>query len=202
VELAGGNLLLTLIFTMITSLILGMGVPTTANYIITSTIAAPALIQLGVHPLASHMFVFYFGIVADITPPVALAAYAGAGIAKSNPFWTGVTSTKLAIGAFLTPYIFVYNTSMLWINTTWYAMIQTLITSCAGMTAIGAAMIGFFVAPMNWIERIMFVAGGLLLVDPGTVTDLMGLGLLAACVANQYRKKRAGVVSTATTADA
>jgi TRAP transporter 4TM/12TM fusion protein len=202
VELAGGNLLLTLIFTMITSLILGMGVPTTANYIITSTIAAPALIQLGVHPLASHMFVFYFGIVADITPPVALAAYAGSGIAKSNPFKTGVTSTKLAIGAFLTPYIFVYNTSMLWIGATWYTMIQTLITSCAGMTAIGAAMIGFFVAPMNWIERILFIAGGLLLVDPGTYTDLLGLGLLAACVANQYRKKRAGAVSTATTADA
>jgi len=202
VELAGGNLPLTLVFTMITSLILGMGVPTTANYIITSTIAAPALIQLGVHPLAAHMFVFYFGIVADITPPVALAAYAGAGIAKSNPFWTGVTSTKLAIGAFLTPYIFVYNTSMLWINTTWYAIIQTLITSCVGMTAIGAAMIGYFVAPMNWIERILFIAGGLMMVHPGMVTDLVGMGLLAACVAFQYRKKRAGVVSTATASDA
>jgi len=202
VELAGGNLPLTLIFTMITSIILGMGVPTTANYIITSTIAAPALIQLGVHPLAAHMFVFYFGIVADITPPVALAAYAGAGIAKSNPFWTGVTSTKLAIGAFLTPYIFVYNTSMLWIGATWYTMIQTLITSCAGMTAIGAAMIGFFVAPMNWIERILFIAGGLMMVHPGTLTDLAGVGLLAACVVNQYRKKRGGAVSTATAADA
>jgi TRAP transporter 4TM/12TM fusion protein len=202
VELAGGNLLLTLVFTMITSLILGMGVPTTANYIITSTIAAPALIQLGVHPLAAHMFVFYFGIVADITPPVALAAYAGSGIAKSNPFWTGVTSTKLAIGAFLTPYIFVFNTSMLWIDTTWHSMIQTLITSCAGMTAIGATMIGFFVAPMNWVERILFFIGGLMMVHPGTVTDLIGIGLLAACVANQYRKKRAGAVSKATTADA
>jgi TRAP transporter 4TM/12TM fusion protein len=202
VELAGGNLLLTLVFTMITSLILGMGVPTTANYIITSTIAAPALIQLGVHPLAAHMFVFYFGIVADITPPVALAAYAGSGIAKSNPFKTGVTSTKLAIGAFLTPYIFVYNTSMLWIDTTWYSMIQTLITSCAGMTAIGAAMIGFFVAPMSWVERILFVVGGLLLVDPGTITDIMGLGLLSLLVANQYRKRRAGAVSTATAMDA
>jgi TRAP transporter 4TM/12TM fusion protein len=202
VELAGGNLLLTLLFTMITSLILGMGVPTTANYIITSTIAAPALIQLGVHPLAAHMFVFYFGIVADITPPVALAAYAGSGIAKSNPLKTGITSTKLAIGAFLTPYIFVYNTSMLWVGATWYGMVQTLITSCAGMTAIGAAMIGFFVAPLNWIERILFIVGGLLLVDPGTITDLMGLGLLALCVANQYRKKRAGAVSTATAADA
>ena len=148
------------------------------------------------------MFVFYFGIIADLTPPVALAAYAGAGIAKSNPFWTGVTATKLAIGAFLTPYIFVYNTSMLWIDTTWYAMIQTLITSCAGMTAIGAAMIGFFVAPMNWIERILFFVGGLMMVHPGTTTDLIGIGLLAACVANQYRKKRGGAVSTATAEDA
>nr|MCU0604176.1 hypothetical protein [Desulfobacterales bacterium] len=85
---------------------------------------------------------------------------------------------------------------------TWYSMIQTLITSCAGMTAIGAAMIGFFVAPMNWFERILFIAGGLLLVDPGTVTDLMGFGLLAICVVNQYRKKRGGAVSSATTADA
>ena len=202
VELAGGSLPLTLIFTMITSLILGMGVPTTANYIITSTIAAPALIQLGVHPLAAHMFVFYFGIIADITPPVALAAFAGAGIAKADPMKTGITATKLAIGAFITPYIFVYNPSMLWVATTWYAMIQTLITSCAGMTAIGAAMIGYFVAPMNWIERILFVIGGLLLVDPGTITDIMGIALLAACVANQYRKKRAGVVSTATAEDA
>ncbi|MFO7708830.1 MAG: TRAP transporter permease [Desulfobacterales bacterium] len=202
VELAGGSLPLTLIFTMITSIILGMGVPTTANYIITSTIAAPALMQLGVHPLAAHMFVFYFGIVADITPPVALAAYAGSGIAKSNPFWTGVTSTKLAIGAFLTPYIFVYNTSMLWIDTTWYQMIQTLITSCGGMTAIGAAMIGFFWAPMNWGERILFFAGGLMLVHPQVTTDLVGLSLLVVLLVFQRYKKRSGVVSTATTGDA
>jgi TRAP transporter 4TM/12TM fusion protein len=202
VELAGGNLPLTLIFTMITSIILGMGVPTTANYIITSTIAAPALIQLGVHPLAAHMFVFYFGIVADITPPVALAAYAGSGIAKSNPFKTGVTSTKLAIGAFITPYIFVFNNSMLWINTTWFAITQTLITSCVGMTAIGAAMIGFFLAPMNWAERVLFFAGGLMMVHPGVMTDAAGIGLLAACVGYQRHKKKKGVVSAATAADA
>lgn len=202
VELAGGSLPLTLIFTMIASIILGMGVPTTANYIITSTIAAPALIQLGVHPLAAHMFVFYFGIVADITPPVALAAYAGSGIAKSNPFWTGVTSTKLAIGAFLTPYIFVYNTSMLWVDTTWYQMVQTLITSCGGMTAIGAAMIGFFWAPMNWAERVLFFAGGLMLVHPNVTTDLIGVALLVTLLVYQRYKKRSGVVSTATTGDA
>ncbi len=113
VDLAGGNLLLDAFFTMITSLILGMGVPTTANYIITSTIAAPALIQLGVHLLAAHMFVFYFGIIADITPPVALAAYAGAGIAKANAFKTGVIPPSWPSGHSSMPYIFVYNPAML-----------------------------------------------------------------------------------------
>ena len=202
VELAGGSLILTLIFTMITSLILGMGVPTTANYIITSTIAAPALIQLGVHPLAAHMFVFYFGIVADITPPVALAAFAGAGIAKADPMKTGITATKLAIGAFITPYIFVYNPSMLWIDVTWYGFIQTLVTSVTGMSLIGAGVIGFFLAPMKWWERIGFFVAGLLLVDPGTLTDIMGIALGGALVAFQWRQKKAGVVSTATAWDA
>ncbi|MEJ5357444.1 MAG: TRAP transporter permease [Desulfobacterales bacterium] len=202
VELAGGSLPLTLVFTMITSIILGMGVPTTANYIITSTIAAPALTQLGVHPLAAHMFVFYFGIVADITPPVALAAYAGSGIAKSNPFKTGVTSTKLAIGAFITPYIFVYNTAMLWVDTTWYEMIHTLLTACGGMTAIGASMIGFFWAPMNWAERILFFAGGLTLIHPDVRTDVIGVLVLAALLFYQRHKKRQGIVSRATVSDA
>ena len=190
VDLAGGNLLLTLIFTMFTSLILGMGAPTTANYIITSTIAAPAIIQLGVHPLAAHMFVFYFGIIADITPPVALAAYAGASIAKSDPLKTGIIATKLAIGAFIVPFIFVYNPAMLWINTTWLGIIQTLFTSCIGMTAIGASMIGFFLAKMTWLERGVFFIGGLLLVDPGTITDLIGLLILAVACFYQWEKKR------------
>jgi TRAP transporter 4TM/12TM fusion protein len=202
VALAGGNLLLTLFFTMITSIILGMGAPTTANYIITSTIAAPALIILGVHPLAAHMFVFYFGIVADITPPVALAAYAASGIAKSNPFKTAITSTKLAIGAFITPYIFVYNPSMLWVGTTWYNLIQTLITSCTGMTVIGASMVGYMIAPMSWLERGLFLVGGLAMVHPGTTTDLLGFGIIGVGLIIQWRKKKAGVVSTATTADA
>ncbi len=202
VELAGGNLPLTLILTMITSIILGMGVPTTANYIITSTIAAPALIQLGVHPLAAHLFVFYFGIVADITPPVALAAYAASGIAKSNPMMTGITSTKLAIGAFLTPFIFVYNPAMLWVGTTWYTITQTLITSCIGMTAIGASMIGFLLTPMNWAERGLFFVGGLMMVHPGFVTDIAGMALLGVCLGCQWYKRKSGVVSTATAADA
>ena len=155
IDLAGGHLLLTMFFTMITSLILGMGVPTTANYVITATMCAPALVLLGVPLLAAHLFVFYFGIIADITPPVALAAYAGAGIARANPFWTGVTASKLAIGAFIVPYIFVLNPAMVLIGTTPYLLTMNLVTAFGGMFGIGAAMIGFCVAPMNWFERIL-----------------------------------------------
>jgi len=190
IELAGGYLLPTLFFTMIASLILGMGAPTTANYIITSTIAAPSLIMLNVPPLAAHMFVFYFGIVADITPPVALAAYAGSGIARSDPMKTGFTATKLAIGAFLVPYIFVYNPAMLLIGTTPLGLAQNLVTASLGMFGAGVSMIGFCLAPMTWYERVWFFAGGLLMIDPGTLTDLVGLGILAAGVFIQWRKRK------------
>jgi TRAP transporter 4TM/12TM fusion protein len=190
VEIAGGNLFFTLFFTMITSLILGMGVPTTANYVITSTIAAPALVMLGVPLLAAHLFVFYFGIVADITPPVALAAYAGAGIAKADPFWTGVTATKLAIGAFIIPYIFVYNPAMILIGTTPLLLIRNLLTASGGMLGVGIAMIGFCFTDMKWWERIWFAAGGLLLIDPGAFTDLIGLSMLALGFFYQWRSRR------------
>ena len=190
VDLAGGNLLFTLFFTMITSLILGMGAPTTANYIITSTIAAPALILLKVAPLAAHMFVFYFGIIADLTPPVALAAYAGAGIAKADPMKTGFIATKLAIGAFIVPYIFVYNPAMLLIGTTPFTLTQNLITACCGMFGVGAAMIGYCLAPMRWWERIGFGIAGLMLIDPGTLTDIIGITLLAIGLIYQWRKSK------------
>src|SRR5690606_5297679 len=124
IGLAGGSLFLTLLFVMVTSLVLGMGSPTTANYVITSTIAAPALLRLGVPILPSHMFVYYFGIIADITPPVALAAYAGSGIARSNPIATGVVASRLAIGAFLIPYMFVYSPAMLLIDVTWWKALE------------------------------------------------------------------------------
>ena len=190
VELAGGNLLFTLFFTMITSIILGMGVPTTANYVITSTIAAPAIIMLGVPVMAAHLFVFYFGIVADITPPVALAAYAGSGIAKSDPFWTGVTATKLAIGAFIVPYIFVFNPAMVLIGTTPLLLTMNLVTACGGMLGVGIAMIGYGLANMKWWERIWFAVGGLLLIDPGLMTDLVGLVMLGLGFLYQWQKAK------------
>jgi TRAP transporter 4TM/12TM fusion protein len=190
VDLAGGNLLLSLAFTMVASIILGMGVPTTATYVICSTIAAPALVMQGVPMLAAHMFVFYFGIVADITPPVALAAYAAASIARSNPFRTAVESTKLAIGAIIIPYVFCYNPAMLLINTTPLQVAQNLITSCCGMFGVGGAIIGYCLAPMHPLERLLFATAGLMLIDPGTITDVAGLGLLGAGLVFQWRKKR------------
>jgi len=195
IELSGGYMLPTLFFTMVTSLILGMGVPTTANYVITATMCAPAVMMLGVPKLAAHLFVFYFGIIADITPPVALAAYAGAGIARANPFWTGVTASKLAIAAFIVPYIFVLNPAMVLIGTTPYLLTHNLTTALLGMIGVGAAMIGFCVAPMNWFERIWFGIAGLMLIDPGLVTDIIGVVMLIVGFIIQYRKKKAWVAA-------
>ncbi|MDK2928150.1 MAG: hypothetical protein PWR31_1841 [Bacillota bacterium] len=177
VTLAHGNLLLTMFFAMIASLILGMGSPTTANYVITSTIASPALIHLGVPLLAAHMFVFYFGIVADLTPPVALAAYAGAGIAKGEPMATGVNATKLAIGAFLVPYIFVMSPQLLLINTTVFGALRVAVGAVIGMLALEAAVQGWLLKEAGLPERIALALGGLMLIDPGSLTDIIGLTL-------------------------
>jgi TRAP transporter 4TM/12TM fusion protein len=188
VALAGGMLLPTLFLTMISSLILGMGAPTTANYIITSTIAAPALLKLGVNPLTAHMFVFYFGIIADITPPVALAAFAGSAIAKSDPIKTGINASKLAIAAFLIPYMFVINPQILLIDTTGLEILQITITSLIGMFGIGIAMEGYIIGKVSMILRVLFLLGGLALIDPGLYTDLIGMAVIGAGIAYQWFK--------------
>ncbi len=178
-ELAGGNQYLTLVFTMLASIILGMGVPTTANYLITSTIMAGTVMKVvGCEMLAAHMFVFYFGIIADITPPVALAAMAGSAIAKSDPFKTGLNAVKLAIAAFIVPYIFVFNNKMLFIDAQWYDILQIGLTSIIGMVGIGAALEGYFLRHAHLIQRVLFLAGGLLLVEPSLITDVIGIVLI------------------------
>lgn len=188
--LSGSIKILTLFFTMVASLVLGMGAPTTANYIITSTITAPAVMQLGVPALAAHMFAFYFGIAADITPPVALAVYAGSAIAKSDPLKTGIQATKLAIAAFLIPYIFAYNPALLLINTTPLQVVQIVITSLIGMVGIGAAMEGYLLTHTGKIERVILLVGGLLLIDPGLITDIAGIGSIVAVFLYQMKKVR------------
>jgi TRAP transporter 4TM/12TM fusion protein len=187
-----GKLILTLVFTMITSIILGMGSPTTANYVITSTIAAPAIILLGAPELAAHLFVFYFGIIADITPPVALAAFAAAGVSGGEPIRTGVNSAKLAIAAFIIPYMFVLSPELLMIDTTIPQLLWVVFTAITGMMAIGAGMIGYWYRKVFVIERFLCVAAGLLLIYPEGMTDIIGLVLFVVMLVLQIVIKRKG----------
>ena len=188
-ELSGGMIIPAMFFTMITSLLLGMGVPTTANYVITSTIAAPALVQMNVPVLAAHMFAFYFGIVADVTPPVALAAYAGAGIAGANPLKTGCIAAKLAIAAFIVPYIFVLAPELLMINASIPMIAYSGLTAVIGMWGVAISMIGFCQAHLNLVQRLMFFVGGLCMIIPGTITDIAGVAILAAAFMWQRTQK-------------
>ena len=183
VALAGNATILGLVLTMLCCIVLGMGVPTTANYCIMASTCAPILVQLGFPDVAAHFFVFYFGIVADITPPVALAAYAGAAIAKSNPMKTGVTATKLAIAAFIVPYIFAYNPVMLFENVDgWWHVAQISITAVMGLFGIAAALNGYLYRHIHWTLRLVLVAGGLGMMIPGTLTDVVGLALVLAVI--------------------
>ncbi|MGM8215452.1 TRAP transporter permease [Bacillaceae bacterium W0354] len=179
IALSGGILPLALIFTMIACIILGMGLPTTANYVVTATVAAPALINtFGLEMIAVHMFVFYFGIVADITPPVCLAAYAGAGIAKANPFQSGVNAVKLAIAAFIIPYMFIREPMLLLVDPTIVGVTMAVGTALLGMAGVSSALIGFFIRHSYKWERILLLIGGLLMIDPGLLTNLVGLLLM------------------------
>ena len=194
--LSGGITILALFFTMLACIVLGMGVPTTANYVIMATITAPIVVKLGVPLMAAHMFVFYFGIVADITPPVALAAYAGAAIAHSNPLNTAITATRLAIAAFIIPYMFALNPAILLGPQSFSTVASTLqvlfiiITSFVGMVAVSAGMEGYLLKKMRVWERILAIAAGLLLIDPGLATDLIGFSLIALVIVVQYYGSR------------
>ena len=180
VGIAGNNLMIALVLTMITCIILGMGVPTTANYVIMATTCAPILTTgMGMSAMAANMFVFYFGIVADITPPVALAAYAGSAIAKSSPMRTALNASRLAIAAFLVPYVFALNPAMLFIDTVWYEVVLIAVSSFIGMISISVALEGYLIHEVNPFFRILCAAGGLALLIPGTLSDLAGLAALA-----------------------
>ena len=185
VPIAKNNLFFALFLTMIACVVLGMGVPTTANYLIMATITAPILIEMGIPMLAAHMFVFYFGIVADITPPVALAAYAGSAIANSNPFKTGVNATRLAITAFVIPYVFALQPKMLFIDATPVDVITIILTSVVGIFALSAALEGYMFRKLKVYEILPLVAGGLLMIYPGILTDVIGLALVAAVIVIQ-----------------
>ncbi len=200
VKLAGGSIILTLMLVMIASLVLGMGAPTTANYVITSTIAAPAIITLLapdtpqaaipiVVLLSAHFFVFYFGIIADITPPVALAAFAAAGISGGDPIKTGFNSAKLAIAAFIIPYIIVLSPEILMIDVSVLQIIWIILTAILGMIAIGAGIVGYWYRKVKWFERIILIGAGLAMIYPESISDISGLVVLGIMFAIQLYTK-------------
>ena len=196
VTIAGSNVFIALVLTMLCCIVLGMGVPTTATYCIMAATCAPILVRMGVPILAAHFFVFYFGIVADLTPPVALAAYAGAAIAQSNPMKTALVSTKLAIGAFIVPYVFALSPAMLLIDTNAAEVIMITITSLIGICGVSAALEGYLLTKMQWYQRLLSLVGGLMLIFPGTTTDVAGLTLTALVVVIQlFSRRRAAVIA-------
>ncbi len=191
IAIAGDQLIIALFLTMLCCIVLGMGVPTTANYCIMAATCAPILVSMGVPMVAAHFFVFYFGIVADLTPPVALAAYAGAAIAQANPMKTALNATKLAIGAFIVPYIFALNPAMLFEGDTGiFDIILICVTSVIGMIGVSASLEGYLLHKMSVVERILSVAGGLLLIYPGIVTDAIGLGIIVVVLLIQIATKK------------
>ena len=187
VSVSGGQAFIALFLTMLCCIVLGMGVPTTANYCIMAATCAPILTspEIGIPMLAAHFFVFYFGIVADITPPVALAAYAGAAIAKAPPMKTALNATRLAIGAFIVPYIFALNPAMLFLNAEGVIggvgvmdVALIVVSALLGIYAVAAGLAGFFQAKLNPVFRMVLVAAGLLMLIPGALTDVIGLAIL------------------------
>jgi TRAP transporter 4TM/12TM fusion protein len=188
--LGNGVLFLTLFFTMIACIVLGMGLPSIPAYIITATMAAPALAKMGVPMMVSHMFVFYFGILANLTPPVALAAFAGAGIAGGNPTKTGLQAVKLAIAGFVVPYIFAYSPELLMIDATPVTIAIVAVTAVIGVISLAAAVEGYLISEISAINRAILFAGALLLMIPGLPTDIIGFVIFGGIVAYKKRQKR------------
>lgn len=188
VALGGSSLLFTLVFTMITCMILGMGLPSIPAYLITATMAAPALVRLGIEPIVSHLFVFYFAMFANITPPVALASFAAAGISGGNPMKTGFESVKLSIAGFIVPYMFVYNNALLLRGTSLLQGIMVSITSIVGVIMLGSAAEGYILGNLRMINRMLLLIGAMLLISANVVQDLIGLLIIGGILLFQWKQ--------------
>lgn len=188
--LGGTSIIATLVFTMITCMILGMGLPSIPAYLITATIAAPALVKLGIPIVAAHLFVFYFAMFANLTPPVALASFAAAGVSGGDPMKTGIASVKLALAGFIIPFMFVFNTELLLLNTNWTTALTSVVTAIIGVTMIGIAIEGFLLKKVPIILRIASFIGALLLISANSTQDLIGGAILIALLAQQYLVKK------------
>ncbi|SDY59405.1 TRAP transporter permease [Tindallia californiensis] len=203
VSLGGTSLMFTLIFTMLTCIILGMGLPSIPAYLITATMAAPALIQLGIEPIVAHLFVFYFAMFANITPPVALASFAAAGISGGNAMKTGVESMKLSIAGFIVPYMFVYNSALLLRGTTFLEGVLVASTAIIGVTILASAAEGYFFATIPVIQRIVLLGASLLLISANMMQDAIGILIIAIILGSQYvkvKKKKKEMSPSGTTA--
>jgi len=196
VAISGGLLLPSLLLTMVACILLGAGLPTTANFIVTSTMCAPALFKLDVPPMAAYMFVLYFGIAADLSPPVALAAYAGAGIAGADPMKTGATAVKLALAGFLVPYIYVYNPMLVLVGFKPVPFTIAIITAVLGVFLLGMGSIGYYKVKMQAWQRVLAFAGALTLLIPGIQTDIIGLAILVSMHLLQSSKKKKKLAGT------
>jgi TRAP transporter 4TM/12TM fusion protein len=193
-SLRGITLFLTLLFVALTCIAMGAGIPTTALYIVLAAIAAPAVEQLGVPAIAAHLFIFYYGLLADLTPPVCVAAYAAAGIAGANPFRTGLTAFRLGSAKALVPFVFAYSPAMLIVAPGFTLGEFLLVTaSCAlGVSALGVALTGYAFAPMGWLSRAPLLAASLLMISPGLAPTLVGAAIVFPLLALNYLSGRAG----------
>jgi len=190
ITLGGKSLVITLIFTMVTCMILGMGVPSIPAYIITATVAAPALAKLGIPVIAAHMFSFYYAMFANLTPPVALAAFAAAGVSGGDPMKTGFAAVKLAIAGFIVPFMFVYSPQLLLINTSFLEGLRVTIGACLGVFMIGVAVEGYLFVRTNVVMRLIAACGALALIDSGIYSDMVGFGALVVLLSYQYFSSR------------
>jgi TRAP-type uncharacterized transport system fused permease subunit len=197
VGLAGGSLLLTLVLTMVAALVLGTGLPTSATYIITSIMAAPALVELGVPKLVAHMFVFYFGILADLTPPTAISTYATSSIAGADVWRTQWLGMMLALSGFIIPFSFAYDPALLLINASVPHIVLRTLAATLGIVMLGAGLIGYFRAPTRGWERALLLGGALLLIFPGVWSDTAGLLCFVAVAVSQRAARPAGATEPA-----
>jgi TRAP transporter 4TM/12TM fusion protein len=197
IDFTYGYLILALLITMVAGIILGMGMPTTPAYIMQAALLVPAIIKLGVEPMAAHMFAFYFSCLSAVTPPVALAVYAAASIGGAGLWGAGVQAVKFAAAGFIVPFFFVYNPSLLF-SGSWDEILRAVVTGSIGVVALAAAMEAYFLRPANWFERLLFLAAALLLIDPGVLTDAIGLGVLGAGLLSQKLRHPAGQVGRVT----
>lgn len=194
IDAAGGNLILSLIFVMFASIILGMGLTTSAAYILTVILGGPVLIELGVNPLAAHMFVFYYACLSTVTPPVALASFAGAAIAGSKPFATGFESMRLAAVAYLVPYFFVFSPELIWKGSLGSIGLAAF-SATIGTIALGSGLMGYLVERLNWFFRLLLLAAGVALIQPGLWSDIFGVIVLGGLAFYQRWHSRKTVVA-------